>query len=108
MPSVSMCSTKAKRSRRSRSRWASPSSLIKVPPERQFWGPPTTPSIAPKVRGATGWLWQTLKHLCRQRRTHMKREIGLWIDHREAVIVILTDEGEEMIRLKSDMEKHIR
>jgi hypothetical protein len=37
----------------------------------------------------------------------MKREVGLWIDHRKAVIVIVTDEGEE-IQLKSDVEKDVR
>ncbi len=38
----------------------------------------------------------------------MKREVGLWIDHRQAVIVILTDEGEETKQIKSNMEKHVR
>jgi stalled ribosome rescue protein Dom34 len=38
----------------------------------------------------------------------MKREVGLWIDHRQAVIVILTDEGEETRLIKSNMEKHVR
>ena len=38
----------------------------------------------------------------------MKKEIGLWIDHREAVIVVLTDGGEEIRHLLSDNEKHIR
>ena len=38
----------------------------------------------------------------------MKKVIGLWIDHRETVIVILTDEGEETRRLESNMEKHVR
>jgi hypothetical protein len=38
----------------------------------------------------------------------MKREVGLWIDHRQAVIVILTDKGEETRLIKSDMEKHVR
>ncbi len=38
----------------------------------------------------------------------MKKAIGLWIDHRETIIVILTDEGEETRRLESDMEKHVR
>lgn len=38
----------------------------------------------------------------------MKREIGLWIDHREAVIVILADEGEETKRIVSDIEKDVR
>ena len=26
----------------------------------------------------------------------LKKEIGLWIDHREAIIVILSDGGEEI------------
>ncbi len=38
----------------------------------------------------------------------MKKEIGLWIDHRETVIVVLTDGAEETRRLKSGMEKHVR
>jgi len=38
----------------------------------------------------------------------MKKEIGLWIDHREAVIVVLTDKDEQIIRIKSDAEKQIR
>jgi hypothetical protein len=38
----------------------------------------------------------------------MKREIGLWIDHRQAVIVIVTDEGEEVKRITSNMEKDVR
>ena len=38
----------------------------------------------------------------------MKKVIGLWIDHRETVIVILTDEGEETRRIESDIEKHVR
>jgi stalled ribosome rescue protein Dom34 len=38
----------------------------------------------------------------------MKKVIGLWIDHREAVIVSLTEKGDETKRLESDMEKHVR
>lgn len=38
----------------------------------------------------------------------MKKQIGLWIDHRKAVIVIITDEGEEIKKITSNMEKHIR
>jgi len=38
----------------------------------------------------------------------MKKEIGLWIDHREAVIVELTDTDEQITRIKSDAEKRIR
>jgi len=38
----------------------------------------------------------------------MKKKTGLWIDHREAVIVELTDKGEQITRIKSDAEKQIR
>jgi hypothetical protein len=38
----------------------------------------------------------------------MKKEIGLWIDHRKAVIVIVTGEGEEIKKITSNMEKHVR
>jgi stalled ribosome rescue protein Dom34 len=38
----------------------------------------------------------------------MKREVGLWIDHRQAVIVILSDGGEEIKHITSNMEKHTR
>jgi hypothetical protein len=38
----------------------------------------------------------------------VKRKAGLWIDHRKAVIVMVTDEGEETRLIESNMEKHIR
>jgi hypothetical protein len=38
----------------------------------------------------------------------MKKQIGLWIDHRKAVIVIVTDEGEQIKKIISNMEKHVR
>ena len=38
----------------------------------------------------------------------MKKEIGLWIDHRRAVIVILSEAGEEIRKITSNMEKHVR
>ena len=38
----------------------------------------------------------------------MKREVGLWIDHRKTVIVSVTAKGEETSLIKSDMEKHVR
>lgn len=38
----------------------------------------------------------------------MKKKIGLWIDKREAVIVTLTDQGEQITHIKSDTEKQIR
>jgi stalled ribosome rescue protein Dom34 len=38
----------------------------------------------------------------------MKSNVGLWIDHREAVIVNLTDKTEKTSRIVSGMEKHVR
>ncbi len=38
----------------------------------------------------------------------MKKEVGLWLDHREAIIVILTDGGEEIKRIASSSGKHMR
>lgn len=38
----------------------------------------------------------------------MKKEIGLWIDHRKAVIVIIKDGEDEIKKIKSNMEKHVR
>ncbi len=38
----------------------------------------------------------------------MKKSIGLWIDHRKAVIVIVSKEGEEVKEITSHMEKHVR
>ena len=38
----------------------------------------------------------------------MKKEVGLWIDHREAVLVILSEGKDEIKHLTSNMEKHTR
>jgi stalled ribosome rescue protein Dom34 len=38
----------------------------------------------------------------------MKKIAGLWIDHRKAVIVIITEAGEEIKEITSNMEKHVR
>jgi hypothetical protein len=38
----------------------------------------------------------------------MSKRAGLWIDHRKAVIVIVTEQGEEIKEITSDMEKHVR
>jgi hypothetical protein len=38
----------------------------------------------------------------------MKTNAGLWIDHREAVIVVLTATGEEINRIQSAVEKQLR
>jgi len=36
----------------------------------------------------------------------MKKEVGLWIDHREAFLVITTDEGEQTTQIYSDIESN--
>jgi hypothetical protein len=38
----------------------------------------------------------------------MKSAAGLWIDHRETVIVTIVDGGETTKRIESGMEKHTR
>jgi hypothetical protein len=38
----------------------------------------------------------------------MKKQAGLWIDHKEAFIVFLGDNGGETRRIESGMDKHVR
>jgi hypothetical protein len=38
----------------------------------------------------------------------MNKQAGLWIDHRKAIVVLITDEGEEVKKITSNMEKHVR
>ena len=38
----------------------------------------------------------------------MKKEVGLWIDHRKAVIVTIEGDVEMTREIKSNMEKHVR
>src|SRR5688572_3188044 len=38
----------------------------------------------------------------------MKKQIGLWIDHRKAIIVVIKDGQEEIKKIKSNMEKDVR
>jgi hypothetical protein len=38
----------------------------------------------------------------------MKKVAGLWIDHRKAVIVFVTDQGEETRLIISKAEKQVR
>ncbi len=38
----------------------------------------------------------------------MKKEVGLWIDHRKSVIVTIENEVEVTREIRSNMEKHIR
>lgn len=37
----------------------------------------------------------------------MKKLAGLWIDHRKAVIVMVSDEGEETVEIGSNMEGNV-
>jgi hypothetical protein len=37
----------------------------------------------------------------------VRRKLGLWIDHRKAVIVIVSEKGEELQSIQSDLEKHV-
>lgn len=38
----------------------------------------------------------------------MKSAAGLWVDHRQAIIVTLSAEGEKTEHIRSGMEKHVR
>jgi len=38
----------------------------------------------------------------------MKKQAGLWIDHKEAFIVFVGDNGGETRRIESGMDKHVR
>ena len=38
----------------------------------------------------------------------MKKEVGVWMDHRKAVIVVVTDKGEETKLIISKVEKQLR
>ena len=38
----------------------------------------------------------------------MTARAGLWIDHRKAVIVMVSDEGEETRIIESNVERHVR
>jgi hypothetical protein len=38
----------------------------------------------------------------------MKSAVGLWIDHSQASIVMLSADGEKTEHIRSDIEKHVR
>jgi hypothetical protein len=38
----------------------------------------------------------------------MKKMAGLWIDHRKAVVVVVTDQGEEVKQIDSSVETQLR
>ena len=38
----------------------------------------------------------------------MKKNIGLWLDHKKAVMLVLAEQSEEFKRIESNIEKHVR
>lgn len=38
----------------------------------------------------------------------MKKNIGLWLDHKKAVMLVLAEESEEFKKIESNIEKHVR
>jgi hypothetical protein len=38
----------------------------------------------------------------------MTKEVGVWIDHRKAVIAIISGKNEDLRQIDSNMEKHVR
>lgn len=38
----------------------------------------------------------------------MKTKVGLWIDHRKATVVTVTEQGEEIGQITSKVEKHLQ
>jgi hypothetical protein len=38
----------------------------------------------------------------------MRTKVGLWIDHNKAIVVALTDKGEEIREIMSEVEKQLR
>ena len=59
-----------------------------------------------EVRGIAPWTLHMLNAVTERR--SMKAKVGLWIDHREAIIVVLTEKGEETKRIESSVEKQLR
>jgi hypothetical protein len=47
-------------------------------------------------------------HYEKRKQKFMKKVTGLWIDHRKAVIVVITDDGEETRLIISKVEKQLR
>ena len=38
----------------------------------------------------------------------MKKQVGLWVDHSETLVVFIGNDEEETRRIRSDMEQHVR
>ncbi len=41
-------------------------------------------------------------------KNHIKKEVGLWIDHRKAVVVTFEDRTEKIQEITSDIESHMQ
>lgn len=41
-------------------------------------------------------------------KAYQKNYAGLWIDHREAIVVSITDEAETITKIESDIERKVR
>ena len=41
-------------------------------------------------------------------KAYQKNYAGLWLDHRKAVIISITDDGETIERIESDIERKVR
>jgi hypothetical protein len=54
----------------------------------------------------TGGLCPSENHALRKDKS-MTKQIGLWIDHKRAVVVILSDDGESMQIIESGVGRHI-
>ena len=52
------------------------------------------------------WSEHSLPNSEIKQESDMKTNAGLWIDHRKAVVVMITAEGEETLELRSNIEKH--
>lgn len=50
----------------------------------------------------------TYRKSCKRKGKRMKKKVGLWMDHRKAVIVIVTNKGEETKLIISQVEKQLR
>jgi hypothetical protein len=46
-------------------------------------------------------------HALRPEGKPMKQEVGVWIDHKEAFVVLIGEGAEETQRIESEVEKHV-
>ena len=41
-------------------------------------------------------------------KAYQQNNAGLWLDHRKAIIVSITDKGQSIKRIESDIERKVR